>query len=214
MNLWEMEKINIAYFVSGSGTNFQNLESFCRKNLTKVKGTLVIGNKDQIGAKEKAEQFNIPFITLKESDFSTYELYASALLDLLTTHQIDLICLAGYLKKIPNEVIRHFNQRIINIHPSLLPSFGGKGMYGIRVHQAVLVRGCKISGASTHFVSDQYDEGQLIIQKCIQIADNETPETLQTKVLDIEYQIYIETITTLVNKPWKIEDRIFKIGEG
>lgn len=211
MNLWELNEVNIAYFVSGSGTNFQNLENHFRKNVQKVKGKLVIGSRSEIGAKEKASKFEIPFISLREKDFSSLSQYESAMKSELEKNKIDLICLAGYLKMVPKSIISAYSGRIINIHPALLPSFGGKGMFGIHVHEAVLENGCKITGATTHFVTENYDEGQIILQEAVKVEQNDTPEILQQRVLQTEYQIFSKTVEVLVTQPWKIEGRIFRV---
>ncbi len=211
MNLWELNEVNVAYFVSGGGTNFQNLENYFRKNVQKVKGKLVIGSRSEIGAKEKASEFGIPFVALKENDFISFSGYETAIKSELENNKIDLICLAGYLKIVPKSIISAYSGRIINIHPALLPSFGGKGMYGIHVHEAVLEHGSKITGATTHFVTENYDEGQIILQESVKVEQNDTPEILQQRVLQTEYQIYSKSIETLVTKPWKIEGRIFRV---
>ncbi len=211
MNLWELNEVNVAYFVSGSGTNFQNLENYFRTSLPKVKGKLVLGSRTEIGAKEKAEKFGITFIALKEKDFAAFSDYETALKSELEKNKIDLICLAGYLKIVPKSIISAYSGRIINIHPALLPSFGGKGMFGIHVHEAVLEHGCKITGATTHFVTENYDEGQIILQESVNVDQNDTPERLQQRVLKTEYQIYSKSVEILVTKPWKIEGRIFRV---
>jgi len=211
MNLWEMKEVNVAYFVSGSGTNFHNLETYFRNHLPKVKGKLVIGSRSEIGAKEKANNLGITFISLKEKDFNSFSDYEQTLKSELEHRKIDLICLAGYLKMIPKSIISTYSERIINIHPALLPSFGGKGMYGIHVHEAVLEYGCKITGATTHFVTENYDEGQVILQESVKVEQNDTPESLQQRVLQTEYQIYSKSVEVLVTKPWKIEERIFRV---
>lgn len=214
MNLWELNTVNAAYFVSGSGSNFLNLETYFRNNLNRVVGKIVIANRSQIGAREKAEQLGIPFIVLKENDFSSQEKYETELLDCLTKNEIDLICLAGYLKKVPVNVIDKFQNRIVNIHPALLPAFGGHGMFGIHVHEAVINHGCKVTGATTHFVTANYDEGQIILQDVVRISESDTPESLQKKVLDIEHRIFPETIKLLTTKPWITDGRVFKSIEA
>lgn len=211
MNLWELPEVNVAYFVSGSGTNFQNLETYFREKLPKVKGKLVIGSRTEIGAKEKAENFKIPFVYLNEKNFGSHSGFSETLKAELQKYRIDLICLAGYMKMIPKSIIAEYKNRIVNIHPALLPAFGGKGMFGIHVHEAVLKYGCKITGATTHFVTENYDEGQIILQESVRVESNDTPEILQQRVLQAEYNIYSKTIEILVTKPWKIEDRTFKL---
>ncbi len=120
--------------------------------------------------------------------------YERTLLDAMESHEIEFIALAGYLKKLPDAFVDRFKYQILNVHPALLPSFGGSAMYGLRVHEAVLARGCKVSGASVHYVTRDYDAGPIILQQCCPVMEEDTPETLQRRVRDIEFELFPKAI--------------------
>ncbi len=120
--------------------------------------------------------------------------FEQELMQAMRSNDIDMIALAGYLKKLPDGFVGAFEHRILNVHPALLPSFGGSGLYGLRVHEAVLARGCKVSGATVHFVTKDYDAGPIILQKSCPVIENDTPESLQHRVRDIEFEIYPKAI--------------------
>ena len=126
-------------------------------------------------------------------------------MEAMDQNKIDIIALAGYLKKLPDVLVDRFQYKIVNVHPALLPSFGGSAMYGIRVHEAVLERGCKVSGATVHFVTDDYDAGPIILQKCCPVEETDTPETLQHRVRKIEFDIFPKAITLLAQDKLQIE---------
>ncbi|MCK6600842.1 MAG: phosphoribosylglycinamide formyltransferase [Bacteroidetes bacterium] len=213
MNLWESGSLNIAYFVSGSGSNFQNLEDYFREKFPKASGKLVISDKAGIGAQERAENLGIPFIILKPALFSSQEAYEHQLISLLKDNNIHLICLAGYLKKLPVSLIESFRHRIVNIHPALLPSFGGKGMYGIHIHRAVIEKGCKITGVTLHFVTENYDEGPIILQEAVPVLQEDTPEELQKRVLTMEHQLYPMAVELISTQPWTVTGNTFKLTD-
>ena len=121
-------------------------------------------------------------------------------------NKIDIIVLAGYLKRLPDMLVDRFEYKIVNVHPALLPSFGGSAMYGIRVHEAVLARGCKVSGATVHFVTSEYDAGPIILQQCCPVTEGDTPETLQRRVRKIEFDIFPKAIALLAQDKLKIEN--------
>jgi len=118
----------------------------------------------------------------------------AAVRQVLYRHQIDFIALAGYLKKLPAAIVREFRNRIVNIHPALLPSFGGKGMYGIHVHEAVLKAGVKVTGVTVHLVDEEYDHGPIVLQRAVEVHDDDTPETLAQRVLQVEHELYPEAL--------------------
>jgi phosphoribosylglycinamide formyltransferase-1 len=136
------------------------------------------------------------------------------LLEQLAQHDVNFIALAGFMRKIPVEVVRQFRHRLVNIHPALLPSFGGKGMYGHRVHEAVLEYGCKVSGATVHFVDEEYDSGAPILQRCVPVLDDDTAETLAARVLEIEHQIYPEALQLFAVERVRVEGRKVKLLQG
>ena len=176
----------LSVFVSGRGSNLRALYKEILKS--KVHVVSVVTNKPTCGAVDFAKENNIPvyFVSTKSQEgFLTFQDLASVLKD----QRVDLIVLAGFLKKIPDDFVDAFPNRIINIHPALLPSFGGKGMYGMNVHQAVFNKSAQVSGATVHFVDKIYDNGKIIAQKVVGIPDVETPEDVAVRVLKIEHQL-------------------------
>lgn len=177
--------MNVAVFVSGRGSNLKAiLTSKELKDLVEVKA--VISDKFFCPAFQIAKSFSIPTYSIGDkAGCLKYEEMIPLLLDL----RIDLIVLAGFLKLIPHELIDLFRQRIINIHPALLPSFGGKGMFGLKVHKAVFESSAKVSGATVHFVDYTYDTGNIIAQRCVDITDVKSPEEIAERVIKIEHEL-------------------------
>lgn len=213
MNLWELPQVNVAYFASGSGSNLWALETFFRSEYTRVKGTVIISDKKGIGAEEKAKEFNIPFTSLSKNEFSSDSEYSLSLLSILETYQVHLLCLAGYLKLLPESIVEHYYPNIVNIHPALLPKFGGKGMYGLHVHEAVLQGKEIVSGPTVHFVTKIYDEGPNILQSQIPVLPTDSAQTLQKRVLAEEHRIYPLAIKLLTSQPWEIVSKTFKLHQ-
>lgn len=182
--------LRLTIFVSGRGSNLRAvLESPKLKNLIDVKA--VVGDKINCPAFEIAESHSIPVYSVgKKEGFISFDELRTILIDL----KIDLIVLAGFLKLIPENFVKAFQNKIINIHPALLPSFGGAGMYGINVHRAVFESSAQVSGASVHFVDETYDTGKIIAQRCVDISDVKSPEEIAERVLRIEHQILPEVI--------------------
>ncbi len=197
--------MKLAVFVSGRGSNLLSiLESRELADLIEIKA--VISNKIECGAFEIAKNYSVPTYTLGDKDgLISY----NDLSNLLSRLKIDLIVLAGFLKLIPEDVIRNFKGRIINIHPALLPSFGGKGMYGMNVHEAVYKSSAKVSGASVHFVDESYDTGTIIAQECVDIKDVKSPDEIAERVLKAEHRILPGVIKMIVrNKVHIINNRV------
>ncbi len=182
--------MNIGVFASGRGSNFQAILDAIQQNLLPARVTLVVSNKRDAGALEVARTHSLPAVHLSQQQFPDEASFASAMLAVLTKHGVQIIALAGYLKKIPSTVVRQYRNRILNIHPALLPSFGGAGMYGHHVHEAVIASGAKLSGATVHLVDEDYDRGPIVLQKAVPVEEHDTPETLAAKVLKIEHEIY------------------------
>jgi phosphoribosylglycinamide formyltransferase 1 len=175
----------LAVFVSGRGSNLRAvLDSPALKNLIQVKA--VVGDKLECPAFDIAKNFSIPVFTVgKKEGFISFDDLEIILKDV----KIDLIVLAGFLKLIPDNFVRAFRNKIINIHPALLPSFGGSGMYGMNVHKAVFESSAQVSGASVHFVDETYDTGRIIAQRCVDISQVKSPEEIAERVLRIEHQL-------------------------
>ena len=185
-------KIRIAIFASGSGTNAEALIHRSLHSDAAFTVACLISNRRSAGALKRAALFNIPAEYCNPADFPTEEAYVAALQQLLERHQVQMILLAGYLKKIPAAIIQRYRGRIFNIHPALLPRFGGKGMYGRHVHRAVLEAHEEETGITIHEVTEEYDAGPILLQKRIPVAPSTTPEDLEARIKALEHQIYPE----------------------
>ncbi len=190
--------LNIAVLGSGRGSNFQAiLTAIQQGRISNAKIAVVISNNSGAGILEIARNNSLPAVHLSHRQFPTEDEFVDALLSLLSAHGVTFIVLAGYMKRIHPRVINAYRHRIINIHPALLPRHGGPGMYGHFVHEAVIAAGDRLSGATVHFVDEEYDHGSIVLQKTVSVAPEDTPETLAAKVLEIEHEIYPEAIRRL-----------------
>lgn len=192
--------INIAVLVSGGGTNLQALIDAQGKVLQHGKIKLVISSKPDVYALQRAKQASIDHCVIAKRDYSTQEEFSNALLQQLQSYQIDMIVLAGYLSILDETIIRAYPNRIINIHPSLIPSFCGKGYYGLKVHEAALAYGVKVTGATVHFVNEIPDGGKILLQKAVDILPFDTPETLQQRVMEEAEWILLPQATEMIAK--------------
>ena len=159
-----------------------------------------MGSRAGIGALERAERAGVDAVALEARALGP-EAFGQALADALEAHRIDLIVLAGWLQLVPGEVVRRFHGRMINVHPALLPAFGGHGMYGMRVHRAVIESGARVSGATVHFVDEAYDEGAIIAQWPVPVLPGDTPESLAARVLAVEHRILPLAVEALARGP-------------
>lgn len=184
----------IALFASGSGSNAENIIDFF-KNSSQFSFPVIISNKADAYVHRRAEKLNVPSYTFSKKDFDT----ATPILELLEKYNIDAIVLAGFLLKVSPEIIKKFPNKIINIHPALLPKYGGKGMYGHHVHEAVKNAGEKESGITIHYVNENYDEGSIIFQTKCDIDKNDTPDDIAAKVHELEYEFFPKVIEEI----WK-----------
>lgn len=187
--------IKIAVFASGSGSNAQKIMEFFQ-NSGRAKVSLILSNKKDAYVLTRADNFGVPTVVFDRNDF--YE--TTRVLDLLQNTKIDLIVLAGFLWLMPTNIIQAFPQRIINIHPALLPKYGGKGMYGMKVHESVWQNKETESGITIHYVNEKYDEGQIIFQAHCQIKPEDSPEAIAQKVHELEYMYFPEVIDKLVGE--------------
>jgi len=193
--------LKIAIFVSGRGSNLNTILNYPDlNNLLEV--AAVFSDKTNCKAFEIANEFGIKNFVMGEGEGKTNQ---NEITKVLKELSIDFIVLAGYLKLIPKELVEYFENRIINIHPALLPSFGGKGMYGMNVHRAVFDSSAKVSGATVHFVDTTYDTGKIIAQKCVDISDVNNPEEIAERVLKIEHQLLPEVVKAFAENRIKIE---------
>lgn len=207
--------LRIAVLVSGGGTNLQAvIDRIEDGTIRNTEIAMVISNNKNAKALERAEKHNIPSCCISPKDFESREVFNKTLLRTLTDLNPDLIVLAGFMVVIPPEMIRAFKNRIINIHPSLIPSFCGTGYYGLRVHEAALARGVKISGATVHFVDEGTDTGPIILQKAVEVKPTDTPEVLQRRIMEeVEWQIMPKAIDLIAAGKVKVVDGVAFIEE-
>lgn len=198
--------LRVVVLVSGGGTNLQVIiDSVESGNIPNTELVGVISNNKDAYALERAKNHNIPAFGISPKDYETRELFHEALMEKLAELKVDLIVLAGCLIKIPDEMVREYNNRIINIHPSLVPSFSGVGFYGLKVHEAALERGVKITGATVHFVNEIVDGGKILNQKAVEVMEGDTPEVLQKRVMEqAEWVILPQTIADIATGKIKI----------
>ena len=191
----------IAVLVSGGGTNLQAiLESERRGENPNGQVALVVASKPGVYALTRAEQFGVPTAVVARRDYADGEAFDAALLDVLAGHNIDLVVLAGFLSVLGPSVIAAYPNRILNVHPSLIPSFCGPGFYGLRVHEAALARGVKVTGATVHFVNEECDGGPILLQKAVDIQPGDTPDTLQKRVMvEAEWKLLPKAIAMVCN---------------
>ena len=189
-----MEKLRIAVLASGQGSNFEAVLNNIKQGKLDASICVVISNKKSAGVLEIARANDIPAYFISGKQFPDQQDFDNQVLSFLNEHDANFIILAGYLKMIGTEIIQKFSNRILNIHPALLPSFGGKGMYGHYVHEAVLEYGCKVSGVTVHLVDEKYDTGAPVIQRCVPVHENDTPDTLAQRVLKVEHQVFAEAL--------------------
>ena len=193
--------LKVVVCVSGGGTNLQHiLDGVADGTIRNTKITAVISNNEGAYALTRAKKAGVPAITISPKSYPDRDAFNERLLDKLLELAPDLIVLAGYLVRIPEAVVKAFPRRIINIHPSLIPSFCGRGYYGLKVHEAALARGVKVTGATVHFVDEDVDHGEIILQKPVYVEKGDTPEILQKRVMEqAEWIILPKAIDMIAN---------------
>ncbi|NYB74909.1 phosphoribosylglycinamide formyltransferase [Sedimentibacter hydroxybenzoicus DSM 7310] len=197
----------IGVLISGSGTNLQSLIDEIRKENINGEIAVVVSNKDNAYGLERSKLNNIDAVFVDEKKYNSFELFNEAIITELKSRDIDLVVLAGYIKILSGKFIAEFKNNIINIHPSLIPSFCGKGYYGIKVHQAAIDYGVKISGATVHFVDEGADTGPIIFQEAVSVSDSDTAETLQKKVLLSEHRLLPLAVKMYCEDRLRVEGR-------
>lgn len=200
--------LKVAVLVSGGGTNLQAIiDSMAEGKITNAEIVTVISNNKTAYALERAQKASIPAKCVSPKDYETRELFNTALLEAVEESGADLIVLAGFLVVIPQEMIEKYRNRIINVHPSLIPSFCGTGYYGLKVHEAALTRGVRISGATVHFVDEGTDTGPIILQKAVEVLDGDTPQILQKRIMErAEWVILPMAIDLIANGKIEVKD--------
>lgn len=207
-----LSPVRIAVLVSGGGTNLQALIDAEKTGMFGVgKISLVVASKPGVYALQRAADNNIPAKVLPRKAFESIADYSKALADTLKEEKIDLVVLAGFLTIIDEQVFDAFPYRIINVHPALIPSFCGKGYYGLHVHEAALAKGVKLSGATVHFVTPECDAGPIILQKAVEVRCEDTPESLQQRIMEeAEWKILPEAVKLFCEGKLRVEnDKVF-----
>ncbi|MFO7612040.1 MAG: phosphoribosylglycinamide formyltransferase [Clostridia bacterium] len=189
--------LRLGIFASHGGSNMQAIMDACNDNKIKGRVCVVICNNSGAGAVTRAENEGIPVFHLSSANYPDPGDLDEAMLLVLKKYDVNLVALAGYMKKLGPAVLREYQGRILNVHPALLPSFGGKGMYGINVHKAVIEAGERESGATIHIVDENYDSGRILSQAVISIDEAESPESLSEKVLEQEHSLYVATLAKI-----------------
>ncbi len=209
--------LKLAVLVSGGGTNLQAIiDSIEDGAITNARIAVVISNNRNAYALKRAEKHQIEGICISPKDYENRAAFCQALLKALKEREIDLIVLAGYLVVIPEQMIQEYRNRIINVHPSLIPAFCGTGYYGLKVHEAALARGVKVTGATVHFVDEGTDTGPIILQKPVSVEQGDTPEVLQRRVMEqAEWKILPKAIDLIANGKVTVENgRVYQMGEN
>ena len=203
----QTSSLRLAVFASGSGSNFGAMLKAIDADKLDAEPVLLITNRPGVGAIDKAEARDIPVAILTPAKFEKEGAFAEALLDTLADHGADFVALAGYLKRIPASVVDAFKNRMLNIHPALLPSFGGKGMYGPRIHEAVLEHGCRVTGVTVHLVDTEYDGGPIVLQEPVAVRQEDTPRSLAARVLQLEHHLYPQALQLFAEGRVEVDGR-------
>ena len=211
-----MKQKSIAVLVSGGGTNLQALiDAEARGELGNGKITLVIASKEGVYALERAKNHGIPAQVLARREYADIAAYSKALADTLVEAGIDLVVLAGFLTIIDEQVYEAFPNRILNVHPALIPSFCGKGYYGLRVHEAALEKGVRVSGATVHIVTPECDAGPIVLQRAVEVKEDDTPEVLHRRIMEeAEWKILPEAVRLFCEDRIAVRDqKVYIKGE-
>jgi phosphoribosylglycinamide formyltransferase-1 len=189
----------LGFLVSGRGSNMQTIIDACKEGQLQAKPIIVISNNADSGALESAREENLVACHLSSATHPDSTLLDAAIAGALQSHNVDLVILAGYMKMIGPKVLDAFGGKIINIHPALLPKYGGKGMYGMKVHEVVIAAGETETGVTIHVVDAEYDRGPILAQRGVPIKPDDTPETLAARVLETEHEIYVDTLRKVIS---------------
>jgi phosphoribosylglycinamide formyltransferase-1 len=191
--------MKLAFFASHNGSNAKAIIDACRAGQITAEPVLLISNNAEAGALAKARTAGLQAFHFSQKSYSSPTALEAGILSVLETNKIDLIILAGYMRLLGKTILKRYHGRVINIHPALLPKFGGQGMYGMHVHRAVLAAGELETGATVHLVTENYDEGPILAQTKVLIEPADTPESLAERVLRVEHALYIDTIKRITN---------------
>lgn len=205
-----LPKIGVLVSGQSGGTNFQAILGAIERDDLHVKPALLVATNSLHGAVARARQAHVKTLVLPPGECASAEEWDHRVSDALYHEGVSVVCLAGYLRRITNVLLEAFPGRILNVHPALLPSFGGQGMYGLKVHRAVLEHGCKVTGCTVHFVNEHYDMGPIVAQACVPVDDDDTPESLAARVQAQEHRLYPQCIEWVAHDRLRLEGRRVK----
>lgn len=205
--------MRLAVFASGGGTNLRAILDACRAGNLPAEVIACISNTSTAGALDRAKRRGVPTTVVAPSEFDTPTVFGNALLDVLNRHRVEFIALAGYMVKVPPNVVAAYQNRMTNIHPALLPAFGGKGMYGRHVHEAVLDYGAHWSGATVHLVTDKYDQGPIVLQEPVPVHPDDTPASLADRIQTVEHTLYPEALRLFAEDRVQIDGRTVRLED-
>lgn len=207
--------VKIGVLVSGGGTNLQQLiDAQGDDRLGGGEIVTVISSKPGVYALERAQKAGIEAVALSRKDYPDVEAYSQALIEALNAREVDLVVLSGFLTITSDSFVQAFPNRVMNVHPALLPAFGGKGFYGLHVHEAVLRRGCKVTGATVHFANEICDGGPIILQKAVEVKEGDTPEILQRRVMEqAEWKLLPKAVALFCQGRLSVKDGIVHIQQ-
>jgi len=200
-------RVGVLVSGKGRGTNLQAIIDASEAGSIDAEVVVVVSTTQPTGALDRAQKHNIPAVFVDPSRYPTPEALDDALARAMHDHQVELVCLAGYMRRLTPTFLQQFPNRVMNIHPALLPAFGGQGMYGHHVHEAVYESGARFSGATVHFVDEKYDHGPIIVQRIVPIEDDDTPDTIAAKVLKEEHKAYPEAIQLFATGRLRVQGR-------
>lgn len=206
MNAAQKKTLNIGVLASGGGSNLQAIIDACEAGGIPGRVVVVISNNSGAKALERARHHGVEAVHLSNYQYPDDGELDKAIVEILKDRDVDLVCLAGYMKRRGPYFVRAFPNRILNIHPALLPRYGGKGMYGIKVHEAVLAAGDMVSGVTIHLVDELYDHGPIVAQSEVPVLPDDTPETLAARVLEVEHKIYPEVLADIARGEIDLND--------
>lgn len=199
-----MNIIKLGFLASHGGSNMQAIIDACNSKKLNMIPSVIISNNSKSKALQRADEENIPGYHLSTKTETSDELLDNKITEVLKLHKVDLVILAGYMKKLGDSTLKHFKNRILNIHPALLPNYGGKGMYGMNVHNAIIQNKEKETGITLHLVDGDYDHGKIINQIKLPVLENDTPESLQNRVLNHEHKFYVDTLKLIETEEIKL----------
>jgi len=201
-----VKRLQLGVLASGRGSNFESILKAIEEGRLLADARVLLSNRKSAGALEVAVRHGVPALALSRKEFESDEAFDREIIRIFAQHGVNFVVLAGYLRLLTPALVHEFPNRILNIHPALLPAFGGKGMYGHHVHEAVLAHGCKVSGVTVHLVNEHYDAGPIVLQRCVPVAEGDTPEQLAARVLEQEHRVFAEALQLFA------EERIFVEG--